>query len=128
MAELLTSNDLARIRSGLHPRLPFAQGLRTDDAAARAALAQARKLVGSPAALRAGIRHVLVYGDRAVVVTRGAEGDGRFVVERENGAWVVAAQDQPTARERQVAGRMSEIRAVRAAHLCTGACRQVRVS
>jgi hypothetical protein len=95
MAELLTSNDLARIRSGLHPRLPFAQGLRTGDAAARAAVAQARKLVGSPAALRAGIRHVLVYGDRAVVVTRGAEGDGRLVVERENGAWVVAAQDQP---------------------------------
>jgi hypothetical protein len=95
MAELLATNDIDRIRSELHPRLPFLEVMRASDSEARAALAQARKLVGSPAALRAGIRHVLVYGDRAVVVTRDAEGSGRFVVQRDNGTWVVAAQDQP---------------------------------
>jgi hypothetical protein len=95
LAGLLASDDLARIRAGLHPRLPFAAALEASDSDARAALADVREYIGSPDDLRASIEFVLVYGDRAVVVTRTEQGGGRFVVERENGAWVVAAQDQP---------------------------------
>ena len=95
LAGLLASDDLARIRAGLHPGLPFASALDASDADARAALASVREYLGSPDDLRAAIEAVLVYGDRAVVVTRDGQGGGRFVVERENGAWVVGAQDQP---------------------------------
>lgn len=95
VAELIAAGDLARLRAGLHPRLPFAGALRGSDRDARAAVRQAGRFIGSPAALRTNIQHVLVYGDRAIVVSRDGEGSGRFVVERENGAWMMAGQDQP---------------------------------
>jgi hypothetical protein len=91
LAELLASNDIARVRAGLHPRLPFAEAMRASEPEARQALTEVRDYIGSPDKLSASIEHVLVYGERAVVVTQ----TGRFVVERENGAWVVASQDQP---------------------------------
>ncbi|MFN4113584.1 MAG: hypothetical protein ACK4GD_06550 [Sphingomonadaceae bacterium] len=95
LAELLASDDLARIRAGLHPRLPFAGAMGASDPEARAALADVRDYIGSPDDLRASIAHVLVYGERAVVVTSTPDGSNRFVVERENAEWVVAAQDMP---------------------------------
>ncbi|MCL4672645.1 MAG: hypothetical protein KJZ64_06850 [Sphingomonadaceae bacterium] len=95
LAQLLASDDLSRVRAGLHPRQPFAAAMAASDPDAREALIDVREYIGSPEDLRASIEFVLVYGDRAVVVTRTEQGGGRFVVERENGAWVVAAQDQP---------------------------------